>query len=49
MWLLIVEALLALTLLVGIVAWTMAGRRRDDVRAGHDEEAPPRRVPEDRR
>ncbi|MBL8326175.1 MAG: hypothetical protein JNJ89_14585 [Rubrivivax sp.] len=48
MWLLIAEALLALALLVGIVAWTMAGRRRGDAGAGHDEDAPPRRPPADR-
>jgi hypothetical protein len=29
MWLLILEALAALALLIFIVAWTMAGRRRD--------------------
>lgn len=39
MWLLIVEALLALALLLGIVWWTMfAGRRR-----GEPEDDPPSR------
>ena len=30
MWLLIVEALIALALLIFIVAWTMSGRRREE-------------------
>ena len=29
MWLLILEALIALALLIFIVAWTMSGRRRE--------------------
>lgn len=40
MWLLILEALLALALLVFIVAWTMSGRRRS-------EEATPEAPPDD--
>lgn len=46
MWLLIAEALLAGALLVGIVAWTFAGRRRDDAPAeDKTDAAPPEREP----
>jgi len=36
MWLLIVEALIALALLIFIVAWTMSGRRREGT--GNDDQ-----------
>lgn len=51
MWLLILEAFIALLLLIGLVAWTMSGRRRTPVaepgaEAGAD--APPPQRPGER-
>jgi len=46
---LIFEALLALALLVGIVAWTMSGRRRDDATPASPPQVPgAEREPADR-
>jgi cbb3-type cytochrome oxidase subunit 3 len=43
MWLLILEALLALALLVGIVWWTMfSGRRKGERAAARDDDGDPR-------
>jgi hypothetical protein len=44
MWLLILEALAALVLLIGIVWWTMfSGRAKGELDPGPDGDDPPRR------
>jgi len=48
MWILILEALLALGLLVFIVWWTMSGRRENEAPASDPSDASDASDPEDR-